>query len=111
MRESKRIVDKGRAYLQEEFADMQIRFVPAVANFLMVNVGDACSVFEKLLQQKITALPNLTDEQARSLCHEVVELYGSDKQLANEVGKVKEVYEERFGEPISVSQPKRTGDR
>ena len=36
---------------------MQIPFVPAVANFLMVNVGDGCAVFQKLLQRKIIVRP------------------------------------------------------
>ncbi len=33
LRETKRVVDEGRAYLQEQFAEMQIRFVPAVREF------------------------------------------------------------------------------
>src|SRR2546430_5074729 len=37
LRETKRVVDKGRAYLQEQFAKMQMPFVPAAANFVMVN--------------------------------------------------------------------------
>jgi histidinol-phosphate aminotransferase len=57
LRETKRVVDEGRAYLQEQFTEMHIPFVPAVANFVMVNVGDACAVFEKLLQQKIIVRP------------------------------------------------------
>jgi histidinol-phosphate aminotransferase len=36
---------------------MQIPFVPAVANFLMVNVGDGCTVFGKLLRRKIIVRP------------------------------------------------------
>jgi len=55
--ETKRVVDDGRAYLQEHFAEMQIQFVPAAANFVMVNVGDACAVFQKLLQRKIIVRP------------------------------------------------------
>jgi len=55
--ETKRVVDEGRAYLQEQFAEMHIPFVPPVANFLMVNVGDGCAVFEKLLQRKIIVRP------------------------------------------------------
>jgi len=43
--------------LQEQFAGMQIRFVPAVANFVMVNVGDGCAVFKKLLRRKIIVRP------------------------------------------------------
>ena len=57
LRQTKEVVDEGRAYLQEQFAEMQIAFVPAVANFLMVNVGDGCAVFEKLLQRKIIVRP------------------------------------------------------
>jgi histidinol-phosphate aminotransferase len=57
LRETKRVIDEGRAYLQEQFSAMQIPFVPTVANFVMVNAGDGCSVFEKLLRQKIIVRP------------------------------------------------------
>ncbi|PYL07358.1 MAG: histidinol-phosphate transaminase [Verrucomicrobia bacterium] len=57
LRETKRVVDEGRAYLQEQFAKMQIPFVPAAANFVMVNVGDGCAVFEELLRRKIIVRP------------------------------------------------------
>ncbi len=57
LRKTKRVVDKGRAYLQEKFAELRIPFVPAVANFLMINVGDGCGVFEKLLRRKIIVRP------------------------------------------------------
>jgi histidinol-phosphate aminotransferase len=55
--ETKRVIDEGRAYLQKQFAEMPIGFVPAAANFIMVNVGDACAVFQKLLQRKIIVRP------------------------------------------------------
>ncbi len=57
LRETKRVIDEGRAYLQEQFAEMQVPFVPAVANFVMVNVGDGCAVFEKLLRRQIIVRP------------------------------------------------------
>ena len=57
LRDTKRVVDEGRAYLQEQFAEMRISFVPAAANFVMANVGDGCAVFEKLLQRKIIVRP------------------------------------------------------
>ena len=57
LRETKRVVDEGRAYLQQQFAEMRIRFVPAAANFVMVNVGDGGGVFEKLLKRKIIVRP------------------------------------------------------
>jgi histidinol-phosphate aminotransferase len=52
-RETKRITDEGRQYFQEQFAAMGMRFVPAAANFVMVNVGDGAAVFKKLLARKI----------------------------------------------------------
>ena len=55
--ETKRVIDEGRAFLQEQLAEMRVRFVPAVANFLMVNVRDGCGVFQKLLQRKIIVRP------------------------------------------------------
>jgi histidinol-phosphate aminotransferase len=57
LRETKRVIDEGRAYLQKQFAEMQIPFVPAAANFIMVKVGDGCAVFQKLLQRKIIVRP------------------------------------------------------
>ena len=36
---------------------MKLTFVPAAANFVMVNVGDGCAVFQKLLQRKIIVRP------------------------------------------------------
>jgi histidinol-phosphate aminotransferase len=55
--ETRRVVNEGRAYLQEQFAEMKLPFVPAVANFVMVNVGDGCAVFEKLLRWEIIVRP------------------------------------------------------
>jgi histidinol-phosphate aminotransferase len=57
LRETKRVTDEGRAYLQEQFTEMQIPFVPTAANFLMVNVGEGCAVFQKLLQRKVIVRP------------------------------------------------------
>jgi len=57
LRETKRVIDEGRVYLQKQFSVMQIPFVPAVANFVMVNVGDGYAVFEKLLRRKIIVRP------------------------------------------------------
>ena len=57
LRETKRVIDEGRVYLQKQFSEMQIPFVPAVANFVMVNVGDGWAVFEKLLRRRIIVRP------------------------------------------------------
>jgi histidinol-phosphate aminotransferase len=57
LRETKRVVDEGRAYLHKQFARMKIPFVSGTANFVMVNVGDGHAVFEKLLRQSIIVRP------------------------------------------------------
>jgi histidinol-phosphate aminotransferase len=56
-RETKRIIDEGRAFLQERFAQLELEFVPSAANFVMVNVGDGLAVFEQLLQRKVIVRP------------------------------------------------------
>jgi len=57
LRETKRTVNEGRAYLHEQFSKMNVRFVPGTANFVMVNVGDGHAIFEKLLRQGIIVRP------------------------------------------------------
>lgn len=52
-RETKRITDEGREYLQAEFAAMNLQFVPSVANFVLVNVGHGANVFRALLERRI----------------------------------------------------------
>jgi histidinol-phosphate aminotransferase len=50
---TKRITDEGRAYLQREFAAMNLRFIPSAANFVLVNVGDGAKIFRALLDRHI----------------------------------------------------------
>jgi histidinol-phosphate aminotransferase len=52
-RATKRMTDEGRAYLQREFAAMDLRFVPSVANFVLVNVGDGPKIFRALLERRV----------------------------------------------------------
>ena len=54
---TKEIIDAGRAYFEEQFTLMNLRFVPAAANFVMVNVCDGAAVFRKLLAAKIIVRP------------------------------------------------------
>lgn len=53
LRETKRITDEGREYLQKEFAAMNLQFEPSVANFVLVNVGDGAKIFRALLERRI----------------------------------------------------------
>ena len=52
-RETKRLTDQGRAYLQDEFTAMHLQFVPSAANFVLVKVGDGAKTFRKLLERQI----------------------------------------------------------
>ena len=52
-RETKRLTDEGRAYLQEQFAAMKLEFVPSFGNFVLVNVGDGKAIFKALLGKGI----------------------------------------------------------
>jgi histidinol-phosphate aminotransferase len=56
-RKTKAVIDAGRTYLHAQFGAMDLRFVPAAANFVMVNVRDGATVFRKLLAEKIIVRP------------------------------------------------------
>ena len=45
------IVRQGRDFLQAEFRKRNLEYVPSVANFVLVNVGNGKQVFQKLLKQ------------------------------------------------------------
>ena len=51
--ETKRITDEGRAYLQDQFAAMDLPFVPSAGNFVLVKVGDGAAIFRALLERRI----------------------------------------------------------
>jgi histidinol-phosphate aminotransferase len=51
--ETKRITDEGRNYLEREFAALGLRFVPSVANFVLVNVGDGKAIFKAMLKRGV----------------------------------------------------------
>jgi histidinol-phosphate aminotransferase len=57
LKKSKHIVDVGRAYLEEQFRAMKLKFNPSAGNFVFVNVGDGSAVFKKLLAMKIIVRP------------------------------------------------------
>lgn len=53
MDETRRVTHEGRNFLQSEFLDMNLEFVPSHANFVLVRVGDGKKVFEALLRRGI----------------------------------------------------------
>ena len=57
LRETRRTVDAGRDFLQDQFAKMQLPFIPSSGNFVMVNVGDGPAIFRKLLAEKVIVRP------------------------------------------------------
>ena len=55
--ETKRVVDAGRIFLEQQFAEMKLRFVPSAGNFVFVHVEDGPAVFKKMLARKIIVRP------------------------------------------------------
>jgi histidinol-phosphate aminotransferase len=53
MRRTRELTREGRTYLQAEFSAMGLEFVPSVANFVLVRVGDGDAVFQTLLRRGI----------------------------------------------------------
>ena len=53
MNETRRVTREGRDFLQSEFLDMGLEFVPSHANFVLVRVGDGKKVFDALLRRGI----------------------------------------------------------
>lgn len=51
MRRTRLLTHEGRNYLQAEFTEMGLEFVPSVANFVLVHVGDGDAVFQALLRR------------------------------------------------------------
>jgi histidinol-phosphate aminotransferase len=51
--ETKRLTDEGRQYFEEEFTAMGLPFVPSVANFVLVRVGDGKSTFQAMLKKGV----------------------------------------------------------
>ncbi len=57
LRKSKYSVDVGRAYFEDQFRELKLKFNPSAGNFVFVNVGDGPAVFKKLLAVKIIVRP------------------------------------------------------
>ena len=55
--ESRALNAQGRAALEEGFQKLGLAFVPSHANFVLVRVGDAARVYQRLLQQGVIVRP------------------------------------------------------
>jgi histidinol-phosphate aminotransferase len=53
MRKTRELTHEGREYLEREFAAMGLGYVPSVANFVLVKVGDGNAVFQAMLRKGI----------------------------------------------------------
>ncbi len=53
MRRTRELTHDGRNYLEAEFTKMGLTFVPSVANFVLVQVGDGDAVFKALLKRGV----------------------------------------------------------
>jgi histidinol-phosphate aminotransferase len=53
-----RMIDAGKHFLYDEFKSMGIKYVPARANFVLVDVGrNASDIYQKLLHQGVIVRP------------------------------------------------------
>jgi histidinol-phosphate aminotransferase len=57
VRRTKALADEGRAFLEQQFQLLKLKFVPSAGNFVFVNVGDGPTVFKNLLARKIIVRP------------------------------------------------------
>ncbi|MBV9674062.1 MAG: histidinol-phosphate transaminase [Verrucomicrobia bacterium] len=48
---TKKMVLTGRAFLEQAFSERHIEYVPSVANFILIKVGDGKKVFQNLLRR------------------------------------------------------------
>jgi len=53
MLKTRELARQGREYFEREFTGMGLEYVPSVANFVLVKVGDGKAVFEAMLRRGI----------------------------------------------------------
>ena len=53
MQRTRELTHEGRNYLETEFTRLGLNFVPSVANFVLVEVGDGDAVFKALLKRGV----------------------------------------------------------
>jgi len=52
-RKTRELTHEGRAYFEQQFAQMGLEYVPSQANFVLVNVGDGNKVFNALMAKGV----------------------------------------------------------
>jgi histidinol-phosphate aminotransferase len=52
-RKTRDLTIEGRNFLQQEFTDLALEYVPSYANFVLVKVGDGKAVFQALMRKGI----------------------------------------------------------
>jgi histidinol-phosphate aminotransferase len=53
MRRTRELTHEGRNYLEAEFTTLGLTFVPSVANFVLVQVGNGDAIFKALLKRGV----------------------------------------------------------
>jgi histidinol-phosphate aminotransferase len=53
LHKTKCLTSEGCAYMEAQFTEMKLSFIPSAANFVFVKVGDGEAVFKALLKKKI----------------------------------------------------------
>jgi histidinol-phosphate aminotransferase len=48
---TREVIREGREFLEAEFRTRRLEYVPSVANFILVKVGEGNEVFQKLLKR------------------------------------------------------------
>jgi len=52
-RRTKEVTDAGREFLEKNFAELNLEYVPSKANFVLVKVGDGDAIFQQLLKRGV----------------------------------------------------------
>jgi len=53
MRKTRELTHEGREYFEHEFTAMGLEYVPSMANFVLVKVGDGNAIFQSMLRKGI----------------------------------------------------------
>ena len=57
LEKARQINEQGLRYLEAEFSKMGLEYIPSVGNFILVKVGDAAGVFQKMQRLGVIVRP------------------------------------------------------